>query len=400
MQDDIFSGLDTGSRQTWLSLVEKDLKGASFDEKLITRVDDLHIMPLYTAENIPVRVDESDADVDTDSEVSEEGFLLEESAQPITWNICEEITLHTGDYLNDMLLPVLRRGCNFIYLKTDHWDKFFDEIRKIEYPATFVLEVQGDLTEEDIVNIWRDRVGFIGERDRLIHSIEFDPVSYWMQVGNVENANKTFNNLADMFFRLTAHLQDCRLIKIDASKVEQNSVTGQLAYALAVASEYFTQLGKRNVPIEELIYLVTFRFHVGENYFLEIAKLRAFKVLWINLIKAFLPSNDYIPNPYMHVVLTIHGTETKDTLITQTTRAMSAILGGCDTLLIHGDKKHTTHIQNLLRYESYFDTYRNAADGSFFLENMTAQIAEQAWKKFQQMQTGDILTASITLRNA
>lgn len=384
MQKDLFSGQNPATKELWLALADKNLKGLPSDEKLTAVFENLQINPLYIKEDLPAIAKTDDTELEEDAEELMEDFSDEQATQILSWNICEEIFLADDVYLNDAILPSLRRGCNYLHLKTNNWDKFFDEIRKIEFPATFALEVQGDVTEENIVNAWRERVGYIGDRDRLIHSIEFDPVSYWMQQGEVENENKTFNNIAEMFFRLTAHLQDCRILKVDVSHLENKTAVEQLASALTITSKYFHELSRRDVPLEELIHLLTFRFGVGNNYFFEIAKLRAFKILWINLVKAYLPEYDYIPNPYIHVIQNSADAEDKNSLIHQTTKAMSAILGGCDALSINGNAVHTTVIQNILRYESYFDQYKNAAEGSFYLESLSAEIAEKAWKEFQE----------------
>lgn len=384
MKKDLFSGENPAAKELWLALVDKNLKGLATDEKLASAFEDLQLNPLYVKEDLPEIAKADDAELEEDAEELIEDYSAEQATQIISWNICEEIFLADDMYLNDAILPSLRRGCNYIHLKTNNWDKFFDEIRKIEFPATFVLDVHGDVTEENTVNTWRERVGYIGDKDRLIHSIEFDPVSYWMQKGEAENENKTFNNLAEMFFRLTAHLQDCRILKVDVSHLENKTADEQLAAALNITTKYFHELSRRDVPLEELIHLLTFRFSVGNNYFLEIAKLRAFKIHWINLVKAYLPEYDYIPNPYIHVIQNNADNEDKNSLIQQTTKAMSAILGGCDALRINCNATHTTAIQNILRYESNFDMYRSAADGSFYLETLTTQLAEAAWKKFQE----------------
>ncbi|MBC8047332.1 MAG: methylmalonyl-CoA mutase, partial [Fimbriimonadaceae bacterium] len=105
----------------------------------------------------------------------------------------------------------------------------------------------------------------------------------------------------------------------------------------------------------------------------------------------------FIPNPYIHAITsTKHFNEENkhNNLIQLTTQAMSSILGGSDALSISNydaQDNHlvrlSTNIQNMLRYESYLDNYREAANGSFYIETVTAQLAEKAWKLFQEIES-------------
>jgi len=414
--ENLFDDIPKSDKQQWLTLVNKDLKGADFNEKLLRTVAGIEIQPLYTKEDIPKY--EHDAADDFLAELDPE-FLegaAEDSSRNVTWNICEEVTMHEGEILNDLVIESLKRGSNYIRLSAESdmvWDIVVDHIRKIKHAANFAFNVEGDLTKEEIVSIWRERIGFIGDRDRLVQSLEFDPIGFWLQTGNILNQNKSFNNLADIFFRISGHLQDCKLLKIEYIFREEEDVVEQLANTLAITSDYFDQLTERNVPLEELIHLITFRFSVGSNYFLEIAKLRAFKVLWNNLLKFFIEDIDFIPNPYMHVSTSKLNLKTEDkqsNLLRTTTEAMSAVLGGCDVLSICGydpdqqepdsfAKRSATHIQNLLRYETHLDSYRDAANGSFYLENITTQIAEKAWLRFIEIENAGGFLASWKEKN-
>ncbi len=393
----LFHPLPGATKEAWLQQVNKDLKGADFNAKLISENDGIRIQPLYTKDDLPDFVKDVSSEFLEDFDDEIVSAIHEQGADVLVWNICEE-TYSDGVFLNDLVIASLKRGANCLRIHSSDWDVFFNDIRKINYQHTFWLHVESDLTEENIVNIWRERVGFIGNRDLLISGIEFDPISYFIKNQNIEHGEKSFNNLAQLFFRLTPHLHDCRLIKVDATIFENTNHTEQLANALSIAAEYLEQMSERDVPLEELIHLFTFRFSIGPDYFFEIAKLRAFRILWTNLLKAFIEDIEYIPNPHMHAVTTLHSSDTNSghsNLIRTTTEAMSAILGGCDTLsILPYDTNDTdavrlaTHIQNILRYESHFDHYREAANGSFYLETITTELAENAWELFQQMEDG------------
>lgn len=401
--ENLFSKVSESDKQEWLARVTKDLKGADFNEKLLHQVGGIQIQPLYTKADMPEFVRDS-AD-DFLAELDPE-FLMDASnddGRGITWNICEDVTVHSDAMLNDLVIESLKRGAPYLRLRVENdydWNLIVDHIRKIKNAANFVFNVEGDLSEDEIVGIWRERMGFLGDRDRLVQSLEFDPITFWQKTGKIENESKSFNNLADVILRISGHLQDCKLLKIEYVFSGDVDIVEQLANTLAITSDYFDQLTQRNVVLEELIHLITFRFSIGNNYFLEIAKLRAFKVLWNNLLKAFIEDIDFIPNAYIHATTISAAVPEEDAynnFLRTTTEAMSGILGGCDVLTVsHFDptqkepdafaKRSATHIQNLLRYESHFDSYRDAANGSFFIENITAELAEKAWERFKEIE--------------
>lgn len=395
---DLFHDVNPIPEEKWLEQVTKDLKGADFNEKLVNTIDQITIQPLYTRKSLPQFIVDPDAEFMQDLDPEFVEAIADQGQQSLTWNITEDVLVTENDNLNNLIAAARARGASHVRISVtsdDVWDHVVNEIIKLTTPANFIFNVYGDLSEGDVVNKWRDRVGHLGERDRLLFGIEFDPIGYWQQYGNDTYNGTMFAHLADLFFRLSGHLHDCKLIKIDTTHFanQGEDVVSQLVKTLQITSTYFDEMEKRNVPLEELVQLCTFRFGIGSNFFFEIAKLRAFKILWHNLIKAYLPEMDFITNPEIHCVTSTASftqTDEHSNLLRTTTAAMSAILGGCDVLIVtpftnSGDNNATqlaTNIQNILRYESYIDRYRDAANGSFYIERLTQQFGQQAWQQF------------------
>lgn len=402
--NELFHEIAPVSADQWLAQVQKDLKGAGFEEKLVSKIEDIAIQPLYTRNNLPEfeKDESSEFLLDLDPEFTD--AIQDNGTQTLTWNVAEEMLVNEDSDMNTLVTAARKRGASYIRLSVTSdrvWDHVVNEIIKLTTPANFTFNIDADLNDEDIVSKWRDRVGYLGERDRLLIGIEFDPIGYWNKNGEPEHKGTAFAHLADLFFRLSGHLHDCRLVKIDATAFAEKNDTAveQLAQTLLITSNYFDQMEKRNVPLEELMQLVSFRFGIGTNFFFEIAKLRAFKILWNNFVKAYMPEMDFIPNPEIQcVTATASFTENDEhsNLLRTTTAAMSAILGGCDALIVAPFSKNedpiiaqqlATNIQNLLRYESYIDRYRDAANGSFYIESLTASIGEAAWNRFVELKS-------------
>jgi methylmalonyl-CoA mutase len=189
-----------------------------------------------------------------------------------------------------------------------------------------------------------------------------------------------------------------KLIGVEAAHFQNAGATlvQELAYALSMGSEYLSQLADAGVKAEETAKRIQFKFAIGSNYFMEIAKLRAARLLWANIVKAFAPQAT--DEAYM----TIHG-ETADwnitvydsyvNLLRSTTEAMSAAIAGVDSLTVQPfDSAYRTsdtfseriarNQQIVLQDEAYFSKIVDPSAGSYFIENLTASIADSAWKLF------------------
>ena len=163
----------------------------------------------------------------------------------------------------------------------------------------------------------------------------------------------------------------------------------QLAYTMAHTNEYFNRIPSINQPI-------TIEVSVGTNYFFEIAKLRALRLLFTTL------ALEYNHNLDCHIVVT--PTKRNKTLydynvnmLRTTTECMSAILGGANAIanlpydaLYHKDNEFGDRISRnqllILKHESYFDKVNNPADGAYYIESLTKQLAEKALLLFKEIE--------------
>lgn len=153
---------------------------------------------------------------------------------------------------------------------------------------------------------------------------------------------------------------------------------------------------------EELVYALQhgiskdatslfFHFPISQNYAFEIAKLRAFRWLWKQVsllnkkkVPVFILSETGLQRK--------HDANEYINILSNTTEAMSAILGGCDALLINSHntktedagfgKRIARNIHHILQYESYFSEIEDVVKGSYYLEYLTFQLSKKSWEKF------------------
>lgn len=181
-----------------------------------------------------------------------------------------------------------------------------------------------------------------------------------------------------------------RNICIDVSLYQNAgaSIVQQLAFALGKAKDLAELLGPEVLP------KLLFRMAIGGNYFFEIAKLRAFKLLFNELSKEF--GKDEIPYLFAETSLRNKAkNDEENNIIRSSLELSSAMIGGADAVFandfkLQGGNTLSEEIsfkqQIVLAYESLLNVFEDAANGSYFIEDLTQQFAEKAWKLFLEME--------------
>jgi methylmalonyl-CoA mutase len=217
--------------------------------------------------------------------------------------------------------------------------------------------------------------------------VQLDPIGQLAREGNWFNGRDNFELLNTIAISCT----NLSFLSINAA-LYQNAganIVQQLAYTLAHANEYFNRIATVYKP-------VTIQVAVGTNYFFEIAKLRALRILFEAV------AAEYGHNTQCHIIAV--PTKRNKTLydynvnmLRTTTECMSAILGGADMVinlpydaLYHKSNEFGERIARnqllVLKHESYFDKVTNPADGAYYIEELTSQLAEKALALFKDIE--------------
>jgi len=232
------------------------------------------------------------------------------------------------------------------------------------------------------------------EKDAVIYCL-IDPIHQLISDGNWFETTTKDN--FEALNNLCLNAKNCAVISINAT-LYQNAganIVQQLAYIIAHCNEYFNKINTINQPI-------TIEIAIGTNYFFEIAKIRALKILFHTL------AVQYNPNFKCHIIAI--PTKRNKTLydynvnmLRTTTECMSAMLGGADAIsnlpydaIYHKNNEFGDRIARnqmlILKDESYFDIVNNPTDGSYYIENLTSQLAEKALLLFKEIeQAGGLL---------
>lgn len=177
---------------------------------------------------------------------------------------------------------------------------------------------------------------------------------------------------------------------VNAARWHESGATSveELAFALAEGVDRLSAAADVNAAAAE----IRFVFAAGSNYFFEIAKLRAARMLWAQAVSAFQPADQSVCRMKIHVRTALANKSIYDpytNLLRTTTEALSAVIGGCDSLYVAPARfaaRLAVNVQRILKEESHLDSVADPAGGAYYIEALTDAIAREAWTLFQQIE--------------
>lgn len=403
------------STQEWLDKITVDLKGADFNKKLVWRTTEgFNVQPFYRAEDL-------EGLQTPDSAPGKYPFVRGTKVDNI-WHVRQDIDAHDAAAANAKALDVLNKGIDALGFKLDKSQLGAD------YIATLLKGICADCIElnftvcvrraADLVGLLANYFKKAGYDLATLHgSINFDPMNRMLLKGKRLD-KQTIANLAKGVVEAAAVLPKYRVIGVNSVSLNHAGAycAQELGYALAWGNQYMEMLTDAGVDAATAARAIKFNMGVGGNYFMEIAKFRAARLLWAKIVRAFEPicncgddcscekvDGKYCPcamKMHIHAETSLFNKTIYDAhvnLLRSETEAMSAVLGGVDSLTVnpfdvtykHSDdfsERIARNQQLLLKEESHFDKVVDPAAGSYYIETLTANIAEQAWKLFLEIE--------------
>ncbi len=420
------------SFEDWKQQVEKDLKGESFDKKLLTKTyEDITLQPLYISKDIEdlPQINNLPGFEDYLRGTTAAGF------NGRTWEIAQEYNQALPEELNEVLRYDLQRGLNSINIVLDNPTMLgldadqsvmgevgndglsISGVRKMQVlfkdidltaqpininggfsalPVTLLFKAYTDETRTSLMNIKG--------------SITSDPYDYLLSKGELPfSLNQNFDEM-----KLSTELMiksNSAIKTIGVSGLVYNnsgaSAVQELAFTLATAVEYLNEMLLRGLKADDVAKRIKFTFGIGSFYFMEVAKLRAARMLWSKILEAYGIS---APNRkmFIHCKTTTFNQTYFDPFVNMlrtTTEAFSAIVGGADSIHTNPydesfnpsdnfSRRIARNTQIILKEESHLDQVIDPAGGSFFVEKLTDDIAKAAWELFQDIEEkGGMLNA-------
>jgi methylmalonyl-CoA mutase len=217
----------------------------------------------------------------------------------------------------------------------------------------------------------------------------------------MSNADTSVEEMKAWLAQSRATFPRFRVLTVDVVKVHEQggSSVQELSWALTAGHALLVACMEAGSGIDEASACLQFNFATGSSYFPQIAKLRAFRWMWKQIIDAYKPEHTCSVHTFVHASTSRYLQTAKDkhnNLLRATTQAMSAYVGGANSVSVfpynawseasdESALRWSRNIQQILLEESYFGQFKAAADGAYFIEALTAQFIQAAWKHFQHL---------------
>jgi len=364
MTKTLFDSFETVSAKEWKQKIQFDLKGADYNEALIHKsFEGIDIKPFYNSEDL--------------TEL-ENGIN-----HPSSWINCQKIEVADATTGNKVAIDAIKKGAESIYFVITKASVNPQTLLSTISPSTHIYIETQFLSSQYIASL-----NTIAKKSNLSIYFFADIIANLTKTGNWFKSLKEDHTILETMVKESTNLNG--IISVDLAILQNAGATmiQQLAYGLAQANEYLNHFdGKKDNPFQKTP--IIFKVSLGGNYFFEIAKLRALRILWTSLAKEYSILNKcHIFAHPSHRNKTI--LDYNVNMLRTTTECMSAILGGADTIhnvrydaIYNLENDFGTRIARnqllVLKNESYFNVVSNPAAGSYYIESLTNQLTTKAF---------------------
>jgi methylmalonyl-CoA mutase len=360
MSDFLFDEFAPVSAAAWKQKIQVDLKGLDYNETLLHTTDEgIVIKPFYTKE------DRTFAKIP----IPKKGFA-----------ICQSIFIDDERVANSLAIDATERGATAIQFVAD---KAFDyRLLTKNISREVILYFKFEFLDADFTIDLSKNIDF------ATVYFQIDPIGHLAKSGN------WYTNLKEDFTQLSRIVTTVpNAVSVDLS-LYQNAgatITQQIAYTVAHAHEYLVHLSP------EIASQIHFTCSVGSHYFFEIAKIRTLRLLWDSLLSEYEAGNS---PAHIFTQPSIRNKTLYDynvNMLRTTSESMSAILGGSDTIaniaydcVYHKSNEFGERISRnqllILQQESYLAEAQHIADGTYYIEKITSQLAEKSLNLFKELE--------------
>ena len=397
-KEKLFADFAPVSTQEWLDKINVDLKGADFEKKLVWKTNEgFKVKPFYRKEDLENLKT-------TEALPGEFPYLRGVKKSDNAWFVRQDIKVECPKEANAKVLDLLNKGVDSIGFNINKKDLCPEYIETLlEGVCAECVELNFSTCQGATVMLagllveYFTRKGY--DLSKLQGSINYDPMGKMLAKGkDMSNYIVAAKTLVEIMKALPKY----RCITVNAIELNNagSYISQELGYALAWGNEYLNALVEAGVDATEAAKKIKFNFGISSNYFLEIAKFRAARMLWANIVKQYEPKCDCACKMKAHAETSTFNLTLFDAhvnMLRTQTEAMSAALAGVDSITVSPfDKAYQVpddfseriarNQQLLLKEECHFDKAVDPAAGSYYIENLTVSIAQQAWSLFLEVE--------------
>lgn len=393
-KEKLFDMFPPVSTEEWMAKINVDLKGADFNKKLVWRTNEgFNVMPFYRKEDIE--------GLPSVGSMPGQFPYVRGTRTNNDWLIRQQILGHTAAEINANAKHAIDKGVESLGiclcdLEVSDLAAVLEgiDLKKIEInvnccpgKAVEVAKALVAIVEEAGASAeFRGSIGFNPFKRLLKHGLEF---------------KKDLKETALSVYEAVKPVAGLRCFAVDSYMLNNAGayITQELGYALAWGAEWMTLLTEAGVTPCEVNNRIKFNMGISSNYFMELSKFRAGRMLWAEIVKAY-GAEEECCKMSVHAVTSQFNMTVYDAhvnLLRSMTETMSAALAGVDSIeTLPFDLQYKTpdefseriarNQQHLLRDESHLDKVVDPAGGSYYIETLTSSIAAQAWKVFNEVE--------------
>ncbi|MFR9548744.1 MAG: methylmalonyl-CoA mutase family protein [Rikenellaceae bacterium] len=403
-QERLFAEFPEVSTSTWEEVINKDLKGADYARKLVWRTaEGFNVRPYYRAEDL--------AGIDFLGSKAGEYPFVRGIGKKNNWRVHQTVRVECVAAAAAEAQDILKKGVDSVGFCLSG----LKEPMTAEQLDTLLEGI--DLSKVEVVfngknlvktaNLLLDKLDAIEGLDKkhIRASFGIDPIVKDLSVAGAfccgGDGQGCYDSIAALIAR-AAEYKHMKLVTVNAHHFGNSGATivEELSFALAAGHDYLVKFTEMGLPIEAVARTIRFSLSVSANYFMEIAKIRAARLLWSNIVMAYSLKGTCPAKMYIHAVTSKWNQTAYDPYVNMlrgTTEAMSAAIAGVQSLEVlpfnasfetpdEFSKRIARNAELLLKHESHFDQVVDPAGGSYYIENLTQSIATEAWAKFNAVE--------------
>ena len=396
-KEKLFSEFQAPTKQEWLDKIGVDLKGADFQKRLVWKTPEgFSVQPFYQRDDVEKLSTPY-------SMPGEFPFVRGNKKNDNTWYIRQEIEAGDAKAANAKALDILNKGIDSLSFTIP------GDCVSAEFVETLLKDIYCDCVElnfntckrhsvelAEILVAYFEKKGY--DKEKIVGSIDWDPMDKILQGKPVDHIMEVMNTYAVPLVNTLKDYPNFRCITVNAVNLSNKGAycMQELGYALAWGNEYMQQLTDAGVDATLAAKKIKFNMGISENYFMEIAKFRAGRMLWAEIVKQYEPKCDCACQMIVNAITTEYNMTIFDAhvnLLRSQTETMSAALAGVHSIVVTPfdaayekpddfSERIARNQQLLLKEECHFNTVVDPSAGSYYIETLTESLAKEAWKEF------------------
>ncbi|GAB3828447.1 methylmalonyl-CoA mutase family protein [Pontibacter rugosus] len=391
-QQRLFAAFTPATAVEWEQKARKDLRETPLESLTWHTYEGINIKPYYAKEDI--------ADLPfVKQKPGDFPFLRGNKNGNNSWLNVQQISVsNDGKQAVDKAVDALQRGADGIHFILEQPDAFdiaylVNSIDLSSHSVSYTITNRPSAFLKQLYNVLEQKQ--VSHRN-LKGFVNFDPVT-----GNGGLTKEELDEIAEVL-DLTKDSPELYGVSVNGTSFSSlgASITQEIAYTLSAAVAYVHRLTSAGEPLESVLRNVQFCIASGTNYFFEIAKLRALRLLWSTVVEAYQTAPALAAHLRIHCATSSWYQTTLDpyvNMLRTTTEAMSAVMAGCDSLTVtpfdstfkasdEFSERIARNVSIILKEESYLDKAIDPAAGSYYLESLTNELAQKAWRLFNEVE--------------